>query len=135
MYVLSVLVVTSWLHNVWEMFLLFIKFKFLWKNGIPEKIKAHLTQHPKHCNNCWSPTFLTLFKNILAPPPFRKEGRDSAFYMRPSKAETVTTFEEKWKIILKLIYLLFQVTFIFLTQIYCNMNLIISSSNFITWLT
>ena len=32
----------SWLHNVWEMFLLFIKFKFPWKNGVYEKIKAHL---------------------------------------------------------------------------------------------
>ena len=31
-----------WLHNVWEMVLLFIIFKFLWKNGVPEKIKAHL---------------------------------------------------------------------------------------------
>ena len=33
------------LHNVWEMFLLFIKFKFLRKNGFSEKIKAHLPQH------------------------------------------------------------------------------------------
>ena len=36
------LVDTSWWHNVWEIFLLFTKFMFLWKNGIPEKIKAHL---------------------------------------------------------------------------------------------
>ena len=28
------------------MFLLFVKFKFLWKNGIPVKIKGHLPQHP-----------------------------------------------------------------------------------------
>ena len=27
------------------MFLLFIKFKFPWKNGIPVKIKSHLPQH------------------------------------------------------------------------------------------
>ena len=38
----AVLVDTSWLHNVWEIFLLFIKFKFLLKNGTSEKIKAHL---------------------------------------------------------------------------------------------
>ena len=38
----TVLVDTSWLHNVWEMFLLFIEFKFPWKNGVYEKIKAHL---------------------------------------------------------------------------------------------
>ena len=38
----TVLVDTSWLHNAWEMFLLFIKFKFPWENGVYEKIKAHL---------------------------------------------------------------------------------------------
>ena len=38
----AVLVDISWLHNVWEMFLLFIKFKFLYKNGVPEKNKIHL---------------------------------------------------------------------------------------------
>ena len=42
-----VLVDTSWLHNVWEMFLLFVRFKFLWKNGVSVKIKAHLPQHPQ----------------------------------------------------------------------------------------
>ena len=42
----AVLVDISWLHNVWEMFLLFIKSKFLWKNGVSEKIKAHLSQQP-----------------------------------------------------------------------------------------
>ena len=31
-----------WMHNVWETFLLFIKFNFLWKNGVSEKIKAHV---------------------------------------------------------------------------------------------
>ena len=30
------------------MFLLFIKFNFLWKNSVSEKIKAHLPQHPQH---------------------------------------------------------------------------------------
>ena len=40
--VCAVLVDTSWLHNVREMFLLFIKFKFLRKNGVSEKVKANL---------------------------------------------------------------------------------------------
>ena len=40
----TVLVDTSWLHIVWEMFLLFIKFTFLWKNVVSEKVKAHLSR-------------------------------------------------------------------------------------------
>ena len=44
MHMQTILVDTSWLYNVREMFLLFIKFTFLWKNGVSEKIKAHLQQ-------------------------------------------------------------------------------------------
>ena len=52
------------------MFLLFIKFKFHWKNGIPVKIKGHLPQQPprQHYNNCSAPKILILFKKLLAPP-------------------------------------------------------------------
>ena len=64
------------------MFLRFIKFKFLWKNGVSEKIKAHLPQHPQHYNNCSAPTFLILFKKLLAPPSFKKEGRNCILYER-----------------------------------------------------
>ena len=46
MHVQTTLVDTSWLHSVSEMFLLFIKFEFFWKNGVCEKIKAHLPQQP-----------------------------------------------------------------------------------------
>ena len=74
------------------MFLLFIKFKFLWKNGVSEKTKAHLLQHPQHYNNCSAPTFLILFKKLLAPPPFKKESTDYAFYMRGYKGETMKLF-------------------------------------------
>ena len=49
-----------WLHNVREIFLLFIKFKFLWKNGVPEKIKAHLPQHTPP-----TPSITT----VVQPPP------------------------------------------------------------------
>ena len=51
------------------------------------------------------------------------------FYLQNCK---VITFEENYKIIWKMIYLISQVTFIFLTQIYYNMNFITLSSNFIT---
>ena len=46
MHVQTILVDILSLHNVREIVLLFIEFKFLWKNGIPVKIKAHLPQHP-----------------------------------------------------------------------------------------
>ena len=68
------------------MFLLFIKFKFLWKNGVSEKIKAHLPQQPPALQQFFSPTFLIYSKKLLIPPPF-KEARDYAFYMRDYKAE------------------------------------------------
>ena len=71
------LVDTSWLRNVWEMFLLFIKFKFLWKNGVPEKIKTHLPQHPPALQQLFSPHLL---KKFLAPPPFKKEGKNCILY-------------------------------------------------------
>ena len=89
MHVQIVLVDTSWLHNIWEMFLLLITLRFLWENGVSGKIKAHLSQHPKHYNNCSAHTFLILFKSFLAPTPFKKEDRDYAFCMREYKVETI----------------------------------------------
>ena len=68
MHVQRVLVDTSWLHNVWEIVLLFIN------SGFSGKIKN---------------AFLILFQNLLTPPPFKKEGRDYAFYMREYKVETI----------------------------------------------
>ena len=40
-------------------------------------------------NNCSAPTFWILFKKFLAPPRFKKEDRDYAFYMRDYKGETI----------------------------------------------
>ena len=72
------------------MLLLFIKLKFLGKNGVSEKIKAHSLQHPQHYNNCLALlTFLILFKKKISPTPFKKEGRDFAFYMRDYREETI----------------------------------------------
>ena len=51
--------------------LLFIKFKFLWKNGVSAKIKAHLPQQPSALQQLFSPRhFNFIQKNFLAPPRF-----------------------------------------------------------------
>ena len=68
------------------MFLLFIKFKFLWKNGVSEKIKAHLLSA---LQQYFSPLYLNFIKKNLRLTPFKKEGRDYAFYMRDYKGETI----------------------------------------------
>ena len=71
------------------MFLFFIKFKFLKKNGVSEKIKAHLPQNPAAFQQFFRHTFLILLKIFFAPPPFKREDRDYAFYMSDYKGETV----------------------------------------------
>ena len=53
------------------------------------KLKLIYPSTPQNYNNCPVPTFLILFKNILAPNPFEKKGRDYAFYMRDYKGETM----------------------------------------------
>ena len=111
--------------------------------------KLKLIYPSTHYSNYSAPTFLTLFKKILNPPPFKKEGRDYAFYMRDFKGETIKLlpfymtdflFTELYShnIWRKLknhmkntIYLIYS-HLIFLTQIYYNMNFITFSSNFIT---
>ena len=74
------------------MFLLFIKFKFFWKNGVSEKIKAHLPQQlPSITTIVQPPPFYFYSKKLLAPTSFKKEGRDYAFYMRGYKRVTKDT--------------------------------------------
>ena len=75
MHVETVLVDASWLHNVWAMFLLFVKFKFLWKNGLSEKIKAHLPKHLPALQQLFSPHLSNLFKKIVTPTPIQKRGQ------------------------------------------------------------
>ena len=53
------------------------------------KLKLIYPSTLQNDNNCSVPTFLILFKNILAPNPFKKEGRDYAFYTRDYKRETM----------------------------------------------
>ena len=83
------LVDTSSLRNVWEMFLLFITFKFPGNIVFLRKLKLIYPSTPKHYNSCSAPTFSVLFKKLLTPPQFTKEGRDNAFSMRDYKGEAI----------------------------------------------
>ena len=71
------------------MFLLFVKFRFLWKNGVSEKIKVHLPQHPPALQKLFSPHLFNFIQKIVSPIPFKNKGRDYAFYMRDCKGETI----------------------------------------------
>ena len=75
MHVETVLVGASWLHNIWAMFLLFVKFKSLWKNDVSEKIKAHLPKHLPALQQLFSPHLSNLFKKNCYPHPYSKRGQ------------------------------------------------------------
>ena len=53
------------------------------------KLKLIYPSTPKRYNNCSAPTLIILVKKFLAPSPFKREGRDYAFYMREYKVETI----------------------------------------------
>ena len=53
------------------------------------KLKLTYPSTLQHYNSCLAPTFLILCKKFLVPPPFKKEGRDYAFYMIDYKGETI----------------------------------------------
>ena len=53
------------------------------------KLKLIYPSTSQHYKNCSAPTFLILFKKILDPPSFKKEGRDYALYMRDYKGGTM----------------------------------------------
>ena len=58
------------------MFLLFIKFKFLWKNAVCEKHKAHLPQQPRALQQLLSPQlFNCIEKNCLPHPQLKKRAK------------------------------------------------------------
>ena len=62
---------------------------FLWKNGVSEKIKLIYPSTPSITTTVQSPPFQFYSKKLLAPPPFKKEGRGYAFYMRDYKEGTI----------------------------------------------
>ena len=70
-------------------------FYFLLNSGFPEKmvfmrkLKLIYPSTSQHYNNCSARTILVLFKKFLDPPPFKKQGRDYAFYMRDYKGEAI----------------------------------------------
>ena len=74
----------------------FTLYSILWGNGVSEKIKAHLPQHPASLQQLFSPHLINFIQKIVMPtsPPspaallFKKEGRDFAFYMRHYEGET-----------------------------------------------
>ena len=50
----------------------FIKFKFLYKNGVPEKIKTHLPQHLPGLQQLFSPHLFNFIQKIVSPIPILK---------------------------------------------------------------
>ena len=68
-------------------------FYFLLNSSFPgkmvfmRKLKLIYPSTSQHYSNCSAPTFLILIKRFL--DPFKKEGRDYAFYMRDYKGETI----------------------------------------------
>ena len=68
-------------------------FYFLLNSSFPgkmvfmRKLKLIYPSTPQHYNNCSASAFLILFKKVLNPPLFKKEGRNYAFYMTDYKGE------------------------------------------------
>ena len=46
------------------------------------KLKPIYPSTSQDYSNCSAPTFLILFKKLLAPSPFKKEGRNCILYQR-----------------------------------------------------
>ena len=72
------------------MFLLFIKFKLFYKNGVPEKIKSHLSQHLPGLQQLFSPHLFNFIQRIVIPiHPHLKKRAETTFYIRDYKGETI----------------------------------------------
>ena len=74
MHVQTVLVDKSWLHNVWKMFYFLLNSSLSGKMVFLRKLKLIYPSNPK---------------KLLGQPPFKKEGRDYAFYMRDYKGVAI----------------------------------------------
>ena len=64
------------------MFLLFIKFEFLRKNGVFEKIKSHLPEHLPALQQLTSPHLFNFIQKIVSPTPHLKKRAETALHMR-----------------------------------------------------
>ena len=54
---------------------LFIKFTFLYKNGVPEKIKTHLPQQLPGLQQLFNPDLSNFIPKIVSPIPILKSGQ------------------------------------------------------------
>ena len=63
-------------------FYFLLKSSFSGKMVFPRKLKLIYPSTSKHYDSCSASTFLILFKKIVCPNSFKKEGRDYVFYMR-----------------------------------------------------
>ena len=103
------------------MFYFLLNSSFSKKIEFLRKLKLIYPSTPYHYNSCSAPSFLILFKKLLAPPLLQKVA-ETAFYTRDYKGETikllpfymtdfylqnckVINFEENQKIVWKMIYL------------------------------
>ena len=66
----AVLVDISWLHHVWEMFLLFIKFRFLWKNSV-----SFTPVSPPALQQLFNPHLFNFIQKTDSPTPIHKRGQ------------------------------------------------------------
>ena len=72
---------------------------FSGKTVFLRKVKHNYPSTPQPYNNCSAPIFLILFKKFLDILPFKKEGRDYAFYMGDYKWERQQIFYHSvWQI-------------------------------------
>ena len=69
-------------------FLLLINFKFLWKKGVSEKIKARLPQHPQALQQLFSPHFFHFIQKIFSLLPILKRGQRLCIRYERFKGET-----------------------------------------------
>ena len=80
------------------MFLFFIKFKFLWKNDVSEKIKARLRQDLQHYNNFSVPIFLISFKKIVNPTLIWKRGQKLCILYESLQRREKSCYNSIWQI-------------------------------------
>ena len=82
-----IMIAHTWLYEKCFYFLLHSSFSV--KMLLLGKLKFIYPSTSKRYNNFSAPTLMILIKKFLALSPFKKEGRDYAFYMREYKVETI----------------------------------------------
>ena len=70
-------------------FYFFLNSSFYGKMEFLKKLKLIPSSTIQYYNKCSAPTFSFVCKVFLAPPPFKRDGRDYAFYTRHCKGEKI----------------------------------------------